>query len=245
MQAGQRTTGRYQLIVGPVGAPQRLVGRRRPARARVVRHLAQAREDRHGAHAHAAALLRPRQRPVRRDLDLSVHGGDPHAPVLRSRRDAHADRPVGRGAGALPGSPPLPVGSLPGPPPLPIATSDTLVWSPSGAPCGRPIDQWSMGGISIPAGTAGFLAPCASDDQLAQAGPWATTLHHGAVHPRRDGRRPDHRHRVRERDHRRRPSSSPSSRRSPRVAPPTPDRGCAARLAARGRARAGPGPPAA
>ncbi|MGZ4165755.1 MAG: CocE/NonD family hydrolase [Solirubrobacteraceae bacterium] len=77
--------------------------------------------------------------------------------------------------GALPGSPPLPVGSLPGPPPLPIATSDTLVWSPSGAPCGRPIDQWSMGAVSIPAGTAGFLAPCASDDRLSQAGPWATT----------------------------------------------------------------------
>ena len=30
----------------------------------------------------------------------------------------------------------------------PVTTSDTLVWSPSGAACGRPIDQWSMGGIS-------------------------------------------------------------------------------------------------
>ena len=54
----------------------------------------------------------------------------------------------------------------------PVTTSDTLVWSPSGAPCGRPIDQWSMGGISVPAATAGLLAPCVSDDQLAQAGPW-------------------------------------------------------------------------
>ena len=42
-------------------------------------------------------------------------------------------------------------------------------------PCGRPIDQWSMGGLSVPAGTAGFLAPCATDDRLAQAGPWATS----------------------------------------------------------------------
>ena len=55
----------------------------------------------------------------------------------------------------------------------PVTTSDTLVWSPSGAACGRPIDQWSMGGISVPAGTAGLLAPCVSDDQLAQAGSWA------------------------------------------------------------------------
>ncbi len=59
-------------------------------------------------------------------------------------------------------------------PPLP-ATSDTIAWSPSGAPCGRPIDQWSMGGISVPAGSAGLLAPCVNDDQLSQAGPWAIT----------------------------------------------------------------------
>ena len=57
----------------PVGAPQRLLGRRRPARARMVRHLAQARADRHGQDPDAAALLRPRQRAVRRDLDISVH----------------------------------------------------------------------------------------------------------------------------------------------------------------------------
>ena len=30
-----------------------------------------------------------------------------------------------------------------------------------------------MGGISVPAGTAGLLAPCVTNDQLAQAGPWA------------------------------------------------------------------------
>jgi predicted acyl esterase len=54
-----------------------------------------------------------------------------------------------------------------------LTTSDPIVWSPSGAPCGRPIDQWSMGGISVPAGSAGLLAPCADDDQATQAGPWA------------------------------------------------------------------------
>jgi uncharacterized protein len=82
-------------------------------------------------------------------------------------------------SGPLPVSPP----SLPGVPGLSrpkvsapsIPSTDTLVWSPSGAPCGRPIDQWSMGGISVPAGEAGFLGPCVSNDQLTQVGPWATT----------------------------------------------------------------------
>jgi uncharacterized protein len=79
-------------------------------------------------------------------------------------------------AGAT-GSVPLPgpVGTLVGAAPSLPGASDAIVWSPTGTPCGRPIDQWSMGGISVPAGTAGFLAPCASDDQASQSGPWATT----------------------------------------------------------------------
>ena len=81
----------------------------------------------------------------------------------------------GLGGGVLPVSlPPLPLArprlSLPAAP-----SSDTIVWSPSGAPCGRPIDQWSMGGISVPAGSAGLLGPCVSNDQATQAGPWAVT----------------------------------------------------------------------
>jgi hypothetical protein len=32
-----------------------------------------------------------------------------------------------------------------------------------------------MGGISVPAGAAGLLGPCVSDDRLTQLGPWATT----------------------------------------------------------------------
>jgi putative CocE/NonD family hydrolase len=76
------------------------------------------------------------------------------------------------------GSSSSPVPGLPVPlptPTLPAATGDTIVWSPSGVPCGRSIDQWSMGGLSVPAGSAGFLAPCATDDRLAQTGPWATS----------------------------------------------------------------------
>jgi putative CocE/NonD family hydrolase len=53
-----------------------------------------------------------------------------------------------------------------------IATSDTIDWSPSGDPCGRPVDQWSMGGVSIPSHSAGLLAPCADDDSLSNVGPW-------------------------------------------------------------------------
>ena len=79
----------------------------------------------------------------------------------------------GTSSSPIPG---LPVPSLPAPTGgLPAAGGDTIVWSPSGVPCGRPIDQWSMGGLSVPAGSAGLLAPCATDDRLAQTGPWATS----------------------------------------------------------------------
>jgi putative CocE/NonD family hydrolase len=87
--------------------------------------------------------------------------------------------PPGTGLARAPGSvPPVTTvaGTLTGSAPsVPTSTSDTLVWSPVGAACGRSIDQWSMGGISVPAGSAGLLAPCANDDELSQAGPWATT----------------------------------------------------------------------
>ena len=59
--------------------------------------------------------------------------------------------------------------------PSKVGGSDTVVWSPTGNPCGRSIDQWSMGGISIPAHSAGFLAPCADDDQSSHTGPWTTS----------------------------------------------------------------------
>jgi hypothetical protein len=70
------------------------------------------------------------------------------------------------GSGTVTGSAPVPV---------PVASSDTILWSPTGTPCGRPLDQWSMGGISVPSGTAGLLAPCVNDDQLSHSGPWAIT----------------------------------------------------------------------
>jgi putative CocE/NonD family hydrolase len=53
--------------------------------------------------------------------------------------------------------------------------SDSIAWSPSGSPCGRPVDQWSMGGISITASEAQILAPCTDEDNTAQLGPWQTS----------------------------------------------------------------------
>jgi uncharacterized protein len=53
--------------------------------------------------------------------------------------------------------------------------SDSIDWSPVGTACGRPIDQWSMGGISIASSEAGILAPCANADNAAQLGPWQTS----------------------------------------------------------------------
>jgi uncharacterized protein len=55
------------------------------------------------------------------------------------------------------------------------AGSDTIDWSPSGSPCGRPVDQWSMGGISIVASESEILAPCTDEDNTAQVGPWETS----------------------------------------------------------------------
>ena len=55
------------------------------------------------------------------------------------------------------------------------ATSDTITWSPVGNACNRPVDQWSMGGVSIPAHSAGLLAPCADDNQSSGPGPWSVS----------------------------------------------------------------------
>ena len=51
------------------------------------------------------------------------------------------------------------------------AGSDTIDWSPVGSVCGRPIDQWSMGGVSIASSEAGILAPCVDADNTTQLGP--------------------------------------------------------------------------
>jgi hypothetical protein len=58
----------------------------------------------------------------------------------------------------------------------PAAGTDTEVWTGAGSPCGRPIDQWAMGGISIPSQAAGLTsAPCADNDTTTGVGPTALT----------------------------------------------------------------------
>jgi putative CocE/NonD family hydrolase len=189
MAPGQRTTGRYQLIVGPwehlngssvdvdplelewfdTWLKHRATGMARTPTPLHYYDLGSGQFDETGTYPLAAAS------PTR----LYFGPGGTLTPTAPTGATTGVPLPVG----SLPVGA-LPVGSLPGLGGLRRATrvalpgvsgTDTLVWSPSGAPCGRPLDQWSMGGISVPAGTAGLLAPCASNDQLTQAGPWATT----------------------------------------------------------------------
>jgi len=169
MQSGQRTTGRYQLIVGPWehlnGSSVNvdplelewfdtwLKGEKTGmARTPTPLHYYDL-----GSGTFTETSTYPFSGATPTRLYLGAGGTlTPSAP------------PAGAGGGASP-IPGLPL------PSLPAGAGDTIVWSPSGVPCGRPIDQWSMGGLSVPAGSAGFLAPCATDDRLAQAGPWATS----------------------------------------------------------------------
>jgi putative CocE/NonD family hydrolase len=57
---------------------------------------------------------------------------------------------------------------------VPRATkaSDSIIWSPTGVPCTREVDQWSMGGITIPTNEIGVLAPCVTNTAASQLGPW-------------------------------------------------------------------------
>jgi uncharacterized protein len=57
------------------------------------------------------------------------------------------------------------------PSPATHPSSANILWTPTGVPCARPIDQWVMGGISIPSHLAGLMAPCADNDSLSKVGP--------------------------------------------------------------------------
>ncbi|MGH8922729.1 MAG: CocE/NonD family hydrolase, partial [Actinomycetes bacterium] len=68
----------------------------------------------------------------------------------------------------------LGAGTLSTTPPKTPAT-DPLVWTGAGSPCGRPVDQWSIGGISIAAEALGLPAVCASDDRSTQTPPTSSS----------------------------------------------------------------------
>ena len=150
MKAGQKTTGRYQLIVGP------------------WEHLNGSSVDVDPLELEWFDTWLKHERTGMASTRTPLHYYD----LGTGKFDETADYPFARatptrfyfGSGAsLTTS--APAASL-------LPASDSLLWSPVGDPCGRPIDQWSMGGISIPAHTAGLLAPCADDDSPAHIGPW-------------------------------------------------------------------------
>ena len=164
MQPGQRTTGRYQLIDGPW---EHLNGSSVDVDPLELEWFDTWLKHEHTGMArtpHPAALLRPGQRRSSRDDDVSVHRGEAHALYL-GPAGPHAR------AAAKPS------------PPTADRPSDHRPGAPREPCAARPVDQWSMGGISIPAHSAGLLAPCADNDQPSQAGPW-TTSYTSAPFPR-------------------------------------------------------------
>ncbi len=168
MGSGQRTTGRYQLIVGPW---EHLNGSSVNVDPLELEWfdtwlkgektgMAQTPTPLHYYDLGSGAFSETSTYPFTGATPTRLYFG-PDGTLTPSAPSAS-----GTSSSPIPGLP-LPA--------LPVATGDRIVWSPSGVPCGRPIDQWSMGGLSVPAGSAGFLAPCATDDRLAQTGPWATS----------------------------------------------------------------------
>lgn len=64
---------------------------------------------------------------------------------------------------------------------------DTLVWNGTGNPCSRPVDQWSMGAVSVPSEAVGVSAPCAADDRPSTQDPVTSVSYTSAplTHPER------------------------------------------------------------
>jgi putative CocE/NonD family hydrolase len=168
MQPGQNTTGRYQLIVGPW---EHLNGSSVNVDPLELEWFDTWLKGEKTGMAHTPTPLHYYDLGSGKFTETSTY---PFSGATPTRLY------FGAGGTLTPAAPPAAVTSpspIPGLPlpSLPASTGDAIVWSPSGVPCGRPIDQWAMGGISAPAGSAGFLAPCATDDRPAQIGPWATT----------------------------------------------------------------------
>jgi putative CocE/NonD family hydrolase len=172
MQSGQRTTGRYQLIVGPW---EHLNGSSVNVDPLELEWFDTWLKGQKTGMAGTPTPLHYYDLGSGKFTETSTYpftGATPTRLYFGAGGTLTSSAPPARpvSSSPLPGLPvPMPV------PRVPAGASDTLVWSPSGVPCGRPIDQWSMGGLSVPAGSAGFLAPCATDDRLAQTGPWATS----------------------------------------------------------------------
>jgi len=183
MLAGQRTTGRYQLIVGPW---EHLNGSSVDVDPLELEWFDTWLKHEHTGMARTPTPLHYYDLGSGQFDETSTYpftGATPTRLYFGAGGTLTNSAPSAGGAtgGPVGPLPPLPgiLGTVTGSAPLPVSvpavSSDAIVWSPTGAPCGRPLDQWSMGGISVPSGSAGLLAPCVNDDQLSQAGPWAIT----------------------------------------------------------------------
>ncbi len=200
MQSGQRTTGRYQLVVGPwehlngssvdvdplelewfdTWLKHERTGMGMTPTPLHYYDLGSGQFDETSTYPFTGAAPTRLYFGSGGTLTTSAPSATaPSAAAPGGTLAGSAPSPISGVLGTVTGSLPPPIsgvlGTASGSASSPIATGDTLLWSPTGAPCGRPIDQWSMGGISVPAGTAGLLAPCVNNDQLSQAGPWAIT----------------------------------------------------------------------
>jgi predicted acyl esterase len=174
MQSGQRTTGRYQLIVGPW---EHLNGSSVNVDPLELEWFDTWLKGEKTGMARTPTPLHYYDLGSGQFTETSTYPFTGATPARLYFGAGGTLTPSAPGAGGSSSSP-IPGLPPPVPPPvpaLPAPAGDTLVWSPSGVPCGRPIDQWAMGGVSAPAGSAGLLAPCASDDRPSQTGPWATT----------------------------------------------------------------------
>jgi hypothetical protein len=169
MQSGQRTTGRYQLIVGPW---EHLNGSSVNVDPLELEWFDTWLKGERTGMARTPTPLHYYDLGSGRFDETSTYPFTGTTPARLYFGAGGSLTPSAPSAGPASGSSPIP--GLPVPA-LPAAQSDTLVWSASGVPCGRPIDQWAMGGLSVPAGSAGFLAPCATDDRPSQIGPWTTS----------------------------------------------------------------------
>ena len=183
MLAGQRTTGRYQLIVGPW---EHLNGSSVDVDPLELEWFDTWLKHEHTGMARTPTPLHYYDLGSGQFDETSTYpftGATPTRLYFGAGGTLTNSAPSAGGVtgGPVGPLPPLPgiLGTVTGSAPLPVSvpavSSDAIVWSPTGAPCGRPLDQWSMGGISVPSGSAGLLAPCVNDDQLSQAGPWAIT----------------------------------------------------------------------
>jgi uncharacterized protein len=168
MAPGQRTTGRYQLIVGPW---EHLNGSSVDVEPLELEWFDTWLKGERTGIARTPTPLHYYDLGSGRFTETSTYPFTGATPT-RLYFGAGGTLTPSTPPAATSASPPIP--GLPVPT-LPASTGDGIVWSSSGVPCGRPIDQWAMGGLSVPAGSGGFLAPCATDDRGAQTGPWATS----------------------------------------------------------------------